>query len=317
MDLAGILQKAGSVAITGHVRPDGDATGSALALYWYIRENFPGVEADVYLEETDPSFNYLRGIDKIKHEPDTLKHYDVFFVVDCATIDRIKPFAALFAATPVKVCIDHHVSSDGDFADFNEIRPDASSTCEVLYGLLDKDKLSKDIAECLYTGLVHDTGVFKYECTSPETMRIAAKLMEYDFDFTKIIDDSFYARSFEAGKALGIALEKAQYFCDGYGIYSILTPADIQESKAGKSDLGGIVEQLRLTGGAEVAVFIYPGEGEKKISLRSKKKIDVAAFAKAHGGGGHIRAAGFSSYKGYNEIMDEISAYVDKYRSQE
>ena len=314
MNLDEILKNNKNIAITGHVRPDGDATGSCLALYRYIKNNYKNCKVEIYLEETDPAFYYLRGIDEIKHEPDPFKDYDVFFVLDCATSDRIKPFASVFEGAKLKVCIDHHVSSDGDFADLNEIDPLASSTCEVLYRLLDKDKINKDIAECLYTGLVHDTGVFKYESTSPETMRIAADLMEFGFDFTKIIDDSFYARSFAAGKALGIALDKAECFCDGYGIYSILTPADIQETGAGKQDLGGVVEQLRLTGGAELAVFIYPGEGEKKISLRSKKEVDVAAFAKAHGGGGHIRAAGFSSYKGYNEIISEISAYADKYR---
>ena len=314
MNIDEILKDKKNIAVTGHVRPDGDATGSCLALYMYIKNNFKDTEVDIYLEETDPAFDYLSGIDDIKHEPDPLKKYDVFFVLDCATSDRIKPFASVYESAGLKVCIDHHVSSEGDFADINEIDPEASSTCEVLYRLLDKKKINKDIAECIYTGLVHDTGVFKYESTSPATMRIAADLMEYGFDFTRIIDESFYSRSFAAGKALGIALDKAEYFCDGYGIYSILTPADIQETGAGKQDLGGIVEQLRLTGGSELAGFIYPGEGEKKISLRSKKVVDVAAFAKAHGGGGHIRAAGFSSYKGYNEIISEISAYADEFK---
>lgn len=316
MILDDILKNKATVAITGHVRPDGDATGSCLAIYRYIKSNYADKDVDIYLEDTDPAFDYLSGIENIKHEPDPLKRYDVFFVLDCATVDRIKPFASVYQTAALKVCIDHHVSSSGDFADINEIDPFASSTCEVLYRLLDKNKLNKDIAECLYIGIIHDTGVFKYESTSPETMRIAADLMEYGFDFTKIIDDSFYSRSFAAGKALGIALDKAEYFCDGYGIYSILTPADIIKTNAGKQDLGGIVEQLRLTGGAEMAVFIYPGEGEKKISLRSKKEVDVAAFAKAHGGGGHVRAAGYSSYKGYDEIISEICAYADKCRGK-
>ncbi len=315
MDLNEILKDKKHVAITAHVRPDGDATGSSLALYLYIKKNYTDIEPDIYLEETDPSFYYLKDIDHIKHRIDPSKTYDVFFVLDCATIDRIKPFASSYQSAPVKVCIDHHVSSEGDFADHNEIKPDASSTCEVLYGLLDKGMIDKDIAECLYTGLIHDTGVFKYECTSPETMRIAADLISYKFDFTRIIDESFYSRSFEAGKALGIALDNADYFCDGYGIYSFLTPSDMKRSGAVQQDLGGIAEQLRLTGGAEIAVFIYPGEGGKKISMRSKKEIDVAAFAKSHGGGGHIRAAGYSSVEDYDVIIDDISKYVNECRS--
>ena len=310
MDIAEILKGKKTVAITGHVRPDGDATGSCLALCQYINKNFPDIKADVYLEETNPDLNYLKGIDSVRHEVVDLMSYDVFFVLDCANIDRIKPFASLFEAAKTRVCIDHHVSSDGDFAEFNKIEPDASSTCEVLYRLLDKDKIDRDIATCLYTGIIHDTGVFKYESTSPETMMIAADLMSHGFDFTKIIDDGFYARSFAAGKALGKALEKAQLFCNGYGIYSFLTSDDLEESGAGKQDLGGIVEQLRLTGGSELAVFIYPSEGEKKVSLRSKREIDVAAYAKSHGGGGHVRAAGFSSDKEYDEIIKDICIYA-------
>lgn len=314
MDLTEILKDKKSVAITGHVRPDGDATGSCLALYQYIRKNYKDTAVSLYLEETDPAFDYLKGIDCIKHEPDTDIPFDVFFVLDCASKDRIKPFVCICDKAGLRVCIDHHVSSDGDFADENVIEPDSSSTCEVLYKLLDKDKIDKDIAECLYTGLIHDTGVFKYECTSPETMIIAAELMGYGFDFSKIIDESFYSRSFEAGKALGIALDKAQYFCDGYGIYSYLTPEDVKKSGAGKQDLGGIVEQLRLTGGAELAVFIYPGEDDKKVSLRSKKEVDVAAYAKLQDGGGHIRAAGFSTGKEYDEIIKDICSYAGECR---
>ncbi len=314
MDLNEILKNKKTAAITGHVRPDGDATGSCLALYLYIRKNFPDTEVDVYLEETDPAFYYLKGIDSVKHEPDDNIKYDIFFVLDCANIDRIKPFASIFYAAGIRACIDHHVSSEGDFAEYNKIEPDASSTCEVLYGILDKDKIDKDIATCLYTGLIHDTGVFKYESTSPGTMVMAAELMKFGFDFTKIIDESFYSRSFEAGKALGIALEKAEFFCEGYGIYSFLTEKDLKNSGAGKQDLGGIVEQLRLTGGAELAVFIYPADGEKKISLRSKREVDVAAYAKSRDGGGHVRAAGFSSDKDYDEIIKDICIYATECR---
>lgn len=315
MDLAEILKNKKSAAITGHVRPDGDATGSCLALYRYIKKNFNDLEVSLYLEETDPAFDYLKGIDVIKHEPETPAiPVDVFFVLDCANEDRIKPFASVCEAAAMRVCIDHHVSSDGDFADVNVIEPDASSTCEVLYRLLDKDKLDKDIAECLYTGIIHDTGVFKYECTTPETMCIASELMKYGFDFSGIIDESFYSRSFQAGKALGIALDKARYFCDGYGIYSYLTEEDVERSGATKQDLGGIVEQLRLTGGAELAVFIYPGDGDKKVSLRSKKEVDVAAYAKSQGGGGHVRAAGFSTGKDYEDIINDICEYAGNCR---
>lgn len=310
MDLDQILKNAKNVGITGHVRPDGDCTGSTLALYNYIRTNYPKTCPKLFLEETDPAFNYLKGIDEILHEPVKDAGFDVFFVLDCATQDRIKPFIDMFNAAAKTVCIDHHVTNEGIFADINEIQPDASSTCEVLYGLLDESRINRDIAECLYTGIIHDTGVFKYECTSEKTLNIAGRLINYGFDFTSIIDNSFYARTFEASKALGIALSKSVLFDDGFGIYSILTPDEVKEVNAAPSDLGGIVEQLRLTAGVEIAALIYSGDGAKKISLRSKKTVDVSGLAAKYGGGGHVRAAGFTSFKGYDEILKSIFDYV-------
>ncbi len=177
MDLRSILENAKTVGITGHVRPDGDCTGSTLALYNYIKKYFKDIDPFLFLEETDPSFNYLKDINEIKHEPVKDMTYDVFFVLDCASEDRIRPFSDMFKNAVKTVCIDHHVSNKGGFADFNEIQPDASSTCEVLYGLLEESLIDKDIAECLYTGIIHDTGVFKYECTSEKTMNIAGKLI--------------------------------------------------------------------------------------------------------------------------------------------
>ena len=314
MNLTAILENANKIAITGHVNPDGDCTGSTLALYRYICINYPNIEVDLYLEETNSSFNYLAGIDSIKHEPDTEKIYDVFFTLDCASEDRIKPFAICYKNSKLKVCIDHHVSNSGAFADENVIKPDASSTCEVLFDLLDYKKLDVEIAKCLYTGLIHDTGVFKYQSTSPHTLNIAARLIEFRFDFTSIIDDTFYSRTYNAGRALGYILSKSELFLDGYGIYSIFTPEEMEEFKISSKELGGVVEQLRLTEGVEVAMFIYPGNGAKKVSTRSKAHIDVSKFAEMFGGGGHIRAAGFSSYKGYKDIVNDFIAYVEKNR---
>ncbi|MBS4900553.1 MAG: bifunctional oligoribonuclease/PAP phosphatase NrnA [Clostridiales bacterium] len=314
MDLTAILENAKKVAVTGHVNPDGDCVGSTLALYRYICLNFSNIQTDIYLEKPNNDFNYLAGIDEIKHEPDTEAEYDVFFTLDCASEDRIKPFASCYKKSRLKVCIDHHVSNSGIFADENEIRPSASSTCEVLFDLLDHEKIDTEIAKCLYTGIIHDTGVFKYQSTSPHTLNIASRLIEFGFDFTSIIDDTFFSRTYNANKALGIVLSKSELFLDGYGIYSILTPEEMESVNVPANELGGIVEQLRLTAGVETAMFIYPGAGAKKISMRSKKHIDVAAFAGMYGGGGHVRAAGFASFKGYKEIIDDFIAYVEKNR---
>lgn len=166
MILSDILKDVKSVGITGHIRPDGDCTGSVLALYNYIVENMPETDVDLYLEQPGSEFYYLKNIDKIKNTPED-KKYDVFFVLDCSSLDRIEPFISCFNNASKTVCIDHHVSNTG-FTDLSKIEPQASSACEVLYGTMDADKISRNVAECIYTGIIHDTGVFKYSCTIKE-----------------------------------------------------------------------------------------------------------------------------------------------------
>ena len=201
MILSDILKDVKSVGITGHIRPDGDCTGSVLALYNYIVENMPETDVDLYLEQPGSEFYYLKNIDKIKNTPED-KKYDVFFVLDCSSLDRIEPFISCFNNASKTVCIDHHVSNTG-FTDLSKIEPQASSACEVLYGTMDADKISRNVAECIYTGIIHDTGVFKYSCTSKKTMEIAGEMMEKGIDYSDIIDNTFYKKTYVQNQILG------------------------------------------------------------------------------------------------------------------
>lgn len=294
MILSDILKDVKSVGITGHIRPDGDCTGSVLALYNYIVENMPETDVDLYLEQPGSEFYYLKNIDKIKNTPED-KKYDVFFVLDCSSLDRIEPFISCFNNASKTVCIDHHVSNTG-FTDLSKIEPQASSACEVLYGTMDADKISRNVAECIYTGIIHDTGVFKYSCTSKKTMEIAGEMMEKGIDYSDIIDNTFYKKTYVQNQILGRALLESVLFYDGKCIFTTVTMDEMEFYGVTGRELGGIVEQLRLTDGVEVAIFLYQtGEEEYKVSLRSKKKIDVAAIATQFGGGGHVRAAGYTA----------------------
>ena len=287
MILSDILKDVKSVGITGHIRPDGDCTGSVLALYNYILENMPEIDVDLYLEQPGSEFYYLKNIDKIKNTPED-KKYDVFFVLDCSSLDRIEPFISCFNNASKTVCIDHHVSNTG-FTDLSKIEPQASSACEVLYGTMDADKISRNVAECIYTGIIHDTGVFKYSCTSKKTMEIAGEMMEKGIDYSDIIDNTFYKKTYVQNQILGRALLESVLFYDGKCIFTTVTMDEMEFYGVTGRELGGIVEQLRLTDGVEVAIFLYQtGEEEYKVSLRSKKKIDVAAIATQFGGGGHV-----------------------------
>ena len=306
------LKGAHIVGITGHVRPDGDCTGSTLALYNYLRKNVPDMDVSVYLEQPGEEFSYLSGYADIKNTLEADKRFDVFVVLDCSSLDRIEPFADGFEGAVKTICIDHHISNDS-FADVNEVKPAASSACEVLYDTLEPDKIDEAVAECIYTGIIHDTGVFKYSCTSCHTMEIAGKMMQMGIDYSEIIDNSFYKKTYVQNQILGRALLESVLFYDGRCIFSSVTKDELDFYGVTGKELGGIIEQLRLTDGVEVAIFLYEsGDNEYKVSLRSKKDIDVSVIATSFGGGGHVRAAGFLAKGTVHDIINRIGELIEK-----
>lgn len=289
------LRGVNTVAITGHVRPDGDCIGSCLGFYNYIIDNFPEVSVDLFLEQPGSEFSYLRNIDKVKTEiTDTFKKYDIFVVFDCGAIDRFEPFRELLGMSDLTICIDHHMTNDG-FARENFVIPDLSSTCELLYTCLDDSMISKATAECLYTGIICDTGIFKYQCTTSETMRIAGKLMDKGINHTHIIDDGFYMKSHAQNQITGRVLLESKLILDGKCIYGSADKRTMDYYGLDGKKMGGVIDQLRNTEGTEVAIFMYElTEGFYKVSMRSKDYIDVSKICSEFGGGGHVRAAGCS-----------------------
>lgn len=312
MNILQELSGAASVAITGHIRPDGDCTGSTLGLYNYLKKNVPQMRVDLYLEQPGEEFNYLSGYEDIKNEPDLNIKYDAFVVLDCSDIDRIAPFAQCFENAEKTICIDHHISNN-NFADVNLVEPDASSASEVLYTTFDEDKVDKNVAECIYTGIIHDTGVFKYSCTSERTMIIAGKMMSFGINYSDIIDNSFYKKSYIQNQILGRALLESVLFYDGKCIFSSISKEIMDFYGVTGRELGGIVEQLRLTEGVEVAIFLYQtDDDEYKVSLRSQKDIDVSKIAVSFGGGGHIRAAGFTAKGTVYDIVNKVGSMIEE-----
>ena len=155
-----ILQGVKTVGITGHIRPDGDCVGSTLGVYNYICDNMPQVDVDICLQPINDKFLFLRNSDKIKEKADGNKIYDLFIVCDCAAFDRFEDFRECFEKAGKTVVFDHHISGQ-EIGDMNMISPKLSSCSELIYEAMNPDKISKSTAECLYLGIIHDTGVFK------------------------------------------------------------------------------------------------------------------------------------------------------------
>jgi len=279
-------------AIAGHVHPDGDCIGSVSALFNYLRKNFPEVEVKMFLERVPEAFGFLPGIGGALTSAEGEGGFDLFISLDTSNVERIAVAGNIFENAAHTACIDHHVTNEG-YADVNVIEPEASSASEVLYTLLDPEKVDLDTAICIYTGIIHDSGVFRYSCVGPRTMAIAGELLAKGVPSAKIIEESFDTKSFTATRLLGHALDKARLALSGRAAVSVLTAEDFSAYGAGKGDTDGIPENLRKIKGADAAIFLYEtGDGEFKVSMRTTEKVDAAEAMKLFGGGGHARAAG-------------------------
>ncbi len=313
VSLDSCLEQIRSAAIAGHVRPDGDSVGSCLAVFNYITDNFPDIRADLYLEPIPEKFSFLKNADRIldPDAADTSVSYDVFFSLDCGDEERLGKAYPFFESAKHTVCVDHHLTNSS-FADVNEVHPEASSTAELIYRMMDADRVTREIAECLYTGIALDTGIFRYPCTSPETMRIAGELMAKGIPYPEIIDRVYYIRTYPQQRIRGKAFEDSRLYLNGECIVSVITKADMDECGAVHEDLDEIVSELRSTAGVEVSVFLYESDDGYKISLRSASRVDVAAIAKKFGGGGHARAAGASAGSDPDKILSELLPLIEE-----
>lgn len=312
LDLEKELKEVASIGVAGHVRPDGDCVGSATAIYGYLRKLFPEKKIDLYLESFNPSFAFLDGAKDAKEEIAPDASYEAFVVVDCSEEERIGVAREAFLKAEKKIVIDHHISNNG-YGDISFVDGDASSACEMVFRLISPEKLDKQIAEAIYLGMVHDTGIFQYSNTSKATLEAAAVLVSKDIDTTRIIDETFYQKTYEQNLLLGRVLLASQLMLDGKCILSAVSHEEMEAYGVVPKDFEGAVNQLRVTKGVEVAVLMYEIEpGTYKVSFRSNKGADVNKIASAFGGGGHAKAAGCSIAGPQWEAIARIIREVEK-----
>lgn len=311
-NLSSVLENVKTVAIAGHVRPDGDCVGSCMGMYLYLKTWYPQIKTDVYMEEIRDVYNYIQDVDQIRHEWQEGKVYDLLLLFDVSSKDRIGVCAQALDTAKMTCCVDHHVTNTG-IAQINHIEPDASSTCEVLYKLIDPEKVTRQIAEAIYSGIISDSGVFQYSCTTPETMRIAAELMETGIDFGKIIKDSFYTKTYAQNQIMGRTIMESIMILDGKCIIGYVKQKDLRFYGLTPKDLDGIVNQLQVTEGVEVALFLYEvGVQEYKVSMRSNGIVDVARIASYFNGGGHVLAAGCTMQGSVHDVINSLTFDIER-----
>lgn len=308
--LRDVIRDAESIALGGHIRPDGDCTGSCVGLYLYLRENHPNLEVDVYLEKVPKACRLIHGTGEVKNQIPENKQYDLFISLDCGDVERLGFSAPLFRGAKRTFCIDHHISNKA-FADDNYVVPDKSSTSELVVGLLNPDKISTQAASALFMGIAHDTGVFQYSCTSPETMEAAAMLMRRGIRAEEIIEKTFYEKTYIQNQILGRALLESILLLGKKCIASSVSKEELEFYGASPEDLEGIVSQLKLTRGTEVALFMYELDTQQfKVSLRSRGKVNVSVIAQHFGGGGHVKAAGFTMQGTSHDVMNNVARQI-------
>ena len=275
------------------------------------------MEAQVYLDPIPQVFSFLKGADEICLVRDREKKYDLFMGLDSGDKQRLGESLCYFETAGRTLCIDHHISNQG-YAGKNYIVPEASSTSELVFGILEEEKISREVAEALYVGIVHDTGVFQYSCTSPATMETAGKLMGKGIDFTRIIDDTFYKKTYIQNQILGRALLESILLLDGKCIVSRVLKRDMEFYGVEPKDLDGIVSQLRVTAGVEVAIFLYETDNQEyKASLRANGPVDVSRIAGYFGGGGHKKAAGCTMHGSFHDVVNNLTLHIEKQLEEE
>ena len=303
------VKDAKSIAISGHVRPDGDCVGSVMGLYLYLQKEMPEAQIDVYLDKPADIFACISHIEDIKSEFNTDKVYDVFIALDTMP-DRLGGAESIYNNARNKINIDHHISNPG-CGDVNVVEPERSSTAELLYDLMNPEMIDEEIAKAIYIGIIHDTGVLRYSNTSPRTLQVTAELIKFGFDFPRIIEETFFERTYLQTQIMGRAVLESMRILNNRCIVSVVTRRMMEFYQVTSKDLDGIVNQLQSVKGVDCAIFMHEtGVLEYKVSMRSNGKVDVAAVAVKFGGGGHVRAAGCTMSGTYHDTINNLSAEI-------
>ena len=306
------INNAESIVILTHENPDGDAIGSSLALYNGLKQI--GKDADLIIPEFPQTFEFLKNSKEVKKEGKTDK-YDLAIALDCGDIKRLDGFAKYFEDANVKISIDHH-SANTMFADYNFVNPMAPACCQILVTVLEAlgIEIDKEIGTCLLTGIITDTGGFKYSGVTSETFEFAAELLNKGVNVSNIYKKVLQTLSKPSFELRRKAMNRLEFLEEGKIAFTYITLKDEEETMAGSNSHDGIVEMGRDIEGVEISIFLREKEDGYKISLRSNEYVNVSDICLMFSGGGHIRAAGGSVNLPFEQakqkVIDECKKYL-------
>lgn len=300
--------------ITSHVDPDGDAVGSSLGLAHALQAL--GKEVTVVLDSPVPAnLEFLPGACTIRRAEDAGRRFPVAFVLDCPDLDRAGRVPPLAIAPGAKMAnVDHHPGNTG-FGDPRLVNLEASATAELVYEILDACgiPLPPETATCLYTGILSDTGGFRFQNTSARALRVAARLVERGAPAPGVAEELYMKRSASSLRILGLALASLEERSGGRVGALTITRAMFEEAKASPEEADGIVQFAKALDGTRVGVLIQEtGPDEIRASLRSDGTVDVNEVAGQFGGGGHRNAAGLRVRGTLEAVRRDLLLAIDR-----
>lgn len=283
------IKKAESIVVLTHENPDGDAIGSMTAVYGMLKQM--GKNVDMIMPEYARIFEFLPYVDEIKKEGK--ETYDLAIAVDTATIKMLNGYAYYFENAKSTIVIDHH-GTNGMFGDLNYVDPNAPACAQVLIPILDYFgiEIDKNIAICLITGIITDTGGFQYSSVTAETFEFASEVLQKGVNIPEIYKQVMETKTKGNFELTRKAMDRMEFFEDDKIAFTYITMEDQENVNAENGDHEGIVNIGRSIEGVEVSVFARETEKGFKISLRSNSYVNVSDICLVFGGGGHIRAAG-------------------------
>jgi phosphoesterase RecJ-like protein len=323
-----LLRKKKDIVITTHLNPDGDAIGSSLGLYNFLL--LKGHKVTVIPPNDSPQFlSWMQGSDKIIPYDKNVKKCnkliaaaDIIFCLDFNALSRIdKMEEAVNTAKGFKIMVDHHLFPK-KFADILFSDSSACSTCQLIFELIDgigeKELINKDISNCLYTGIMTDTGSFRFDATSAQTHRIVAELLEAGAQKTFIHEQVYDTNSENRMKLLGHALaHKLTVLEDFKTSFISLSAEELERFHHQKGDTEGFVNYALSVNNVKFAAIFIERDDLVKISFRSKGNFDANTFARENfDGGGHFNAAGAHSDLSLDETLLKFVALLPKYKTQ-
>lgn len=305
------IEKAKNIVILTHENPDGDAVGSALAMYLALKKL--NKEVDVIIPELPNTFTFLPEADKIKKEGKQ-ENYDLAISVDVAGIKRMNGFATYFENANTKIQIDHHQVNDM-FADYNFVNPDSPACAQILIIIIEQlgVEIDREIGTCLLTGIITDTGGFKYEGVSAETFEFASLLLSKGVNISKVYKKVLQVKTRANFELRKLIMERMEFLLDNKITFTYITLDDMERAGATNGDHEGLVEVGRDIEGVEVSVFLRETKQGFRVSLRSNDYVNASDVCLHFNGGGHIRAAGCTIFGTLEQAKEKIINEVKKH----